>query len=189
MLIDCLLVLNSEEEKKQFTEIYEREYIILIKFAINKLGNSNDAEDAVSEGFLRFAKNFQKYSQKSCSEIHALLVTIVRNIIIDHYRVSDRMVYRGDGPEKDEAFLDEVAFRYDEADNPEKQYITKEATKRMITAIDALTAETKETFLMRYYAGLTPEEISKRINTPVKTIQQRLYRAQVQLRKDLEENE
>ena len=141
MLIDCLLVLNSEEEKKQFTEIYEREYIILIKFAINKLGNSNDAEDAVSEGFLRFAKNFQKYSQKSCSEIHALLVTIVRNIIIDHYRVSDRMVYRGDGPEKDEAFLDEVAFRYDEADNPEKQYITKEATKRMITAIDALTAD------------------------------------------------
>lgn len=190
MLFECLLVLNTEEEKKQFTEIYEREQQILIKYAYSKLGNMQDAEDAVAEGFLRLAKNFQNYSKSTCSEIHNLLVIIVRNLIVDGYRSGGRSpVFIGENEDNNTAFVEEALRRFDLSDSPEKNYITRETVGRIIAAMDKLTPETKQTFIMRYYNGVTPESISAQLHVPVKTVQQRLYRAKLQIRKELEKDE
>ena len=147
MLIDCLQVLNTEEEKKLFTEIYEKEHALLLKYALHKLGNQTDAEDAVAEAFLRLAKNFQKYSQKTCSELHKILVIIVRNIIIDKYRVSDRMVCTDEGDKNFEAFFDRRSQIRDLSGNPEEKMISLESAKKLLAAIDTLSPELKQVFL------------------------------------------
>ena len=82
----CLDNTASTEEKRSFEDIYIKNRRLMMYTAMNILNNFADAEDCVSEAFLRFSKNFEKYSQLDCPKMTSLLVIIVRNAALDKYR-------------------------------------------------------------------------------------------------------
>ncbi len=55
MLQIYLSMLETDEERSEFQRLYETYSQQMIRIAISKVNNRNDAEDAVHEAFLRIA--------------------------------------------------------------------------------------------------------------------------------------
>lgn len=92
-----LQMIENEEEKLKFIQIYEKYKDLMFYVAKNILGNDADAEDAVHEAFLASLKHLYKFSKIECPETRSYFVTIVENKAIDIYRKRQRSVNIGLG--------------------------------------------------------------------------------------------
>ena len=90
MLMVCMAMIDNSEDKTTFKKLYDEYLNLMLYTAYNILGNQQDAEDAVSEAFLRIAKNFSKLEKTICPKTANQFVIIVRNISIDIYRKNKR---------------------------------------------------------------------------------------------------
>ena len=59
MLIFLLAVLESEEDRRKFTVIYEQHHTRLENVAMSILKNQTDAEDAVQNAFMQIIRHFK----------------------------------------------------------------------------------------------------------------------------------
>ena len=186
MLSVCLMLLETEEDRKKFSEVYEREHKGLLKYAMSKLNNIEDAEDAVSEAFLRLADKFQNYSSLSCSDFHKLIVTIVRNIILDMFKKGGKkigaVISIEDAAEEFEA---EAIRQYEEIGGLEEHAIQNEKLILMLRELDILSPILRDTFLLKHYVGFDAEMIAKKQGVSVRTVESRLYRATTQIRRSV----
>ena len=64
MLAYFLAILESEADKKRFTEIYEQYHGLIEKTAMRILKNQQDAEDAVQNTFVQIIRHFEKTFEK-----------------------------------------------------------------------------------------------------------------------------
>ena len=60
MLAYFIAILESEADKKRFTEIYEQYHSLIEKTAMRILKNQQDAEDAVQNTFVQIIRHFKK---------------------------------------------------------------------------------------------------------------------------------
>ena len=79
MLSYFLSVLESNEDRCVFTEIYEKYHTKMEKTAIYILKNQEDAEDAMQNAFMRVIKHFDKAMSIPCEELQFWLISIVKN--------------------------------------------------------------------------------------------------------------
>lgn len=79
MLIFLLAALESEEDRRKFTAVYEQYHTRLEDAAIGILKNQADAEDAVQNAFVQIIRHFEKISQIPCEELPFWLISIVKN--------------------------------------------------------------------------------------------------------------
>lgn len=79
MLIFLLAALESEEDRRKFTAVYEQYHTRLEDAAIGVLKNQADAEDAVQNAFVQIIRHFEKISQIPCEELPFWLISIVKN--------------------------------------------------------------------------------------------------------------
>lgn len=79
MLSYFLSVLESNEDRRIFTEIYEKYHTKMEKTAIYILKNQEDAEDAMQNAFMRVIKHFDKAMSIPCEELQFWLISIVKN--------------------------------------------------------------------------------------------------------------
>lgn len=86
MLAIYLSMLETNEEKNQFEQLYIKYKQDMYAVAYGILKNKEDAEDAVHQSFLKIADNFSKVSQIPCHELKAYIVIICRNTAINIYR-------------------------------------------------------------------------------------------------------
>ena len=73
-----LSVLETDEDRCQFEDIYRQYKNRMYKFAISILHNNEDAEDVVQQSFLTIANNFDKIKSFSCHEMNSYIVIIIR---------------------------------------------------------------------------------------------------------------
>ena len=99
-----LQMIESEDDKVRFEEIYLK-YKSLMFYAANKiLHNEQDAEDAVHIAFIKIAENIKKIDVLDCPKTRSYIVTIVENKAIDIYRRKSR--------HKEAEYLEEVQIRW-----------------------------------------------------------------------------
>lgn len=79
MLSYFLSVLESNEDRRVFAEIYEKYHTRMEKTAIYILKNQEDAEDAMQNAFMRVIKHFDKAISIPCEELQFWLISIVKN--------------------------------------------------------------------------------------------------------------
>ena len=79
MLAFFLAVLESDEERQQFTALYEQYHDRMEQIALNILGEQHDAEDAVQNSFLQIIRHFEKIFEISCEELPFWIISIVKN--------------------------------------------------------------------------------------------------------------
>lgn len=86
MLIVYLSMIDSDQERKKMTEIYEEHKYALLHYAMNIIKNQSMAEDAVHNAFISIIENKEKYFNLDCRDFRRSAVVIVRHKCIDILR-------------------------------------------------------------------------------------------------------
>ena len=137
-----LQMIESEDDKAKFEEIYLK-YKALMFYAANKiLHNEQDAEDAVHMAFIKIAENIEKIDVLDCPKARSYIVTIVEHKAIDIYRKKNRY--------KESKYLEEVTGLE----------VTYEGDNLLTKSILNLPARYREAILLRYYHGYSVREIA-----------------------------
>ena len=104
--------------------------------------------------------------------LHAWVLRVARNAIVDHYRA------RGRG----ETAIEDVAV-----DDPETERVERAGLLASFRAfVHALPPEQREAVLLTEYEGLTQKELAERLGIPVSTVKSRVQRGRAQLRELLD---
>ncbi len=74
MLGFYLVLIDDDEGKSQFEELYLKYRQDIYSVAYSILHNVEDAEDAVQQAFFKIADNFEKIRNIPCQEIKAYIV-------------------------------------------------------------------------------------------------------------------
>lgn len=83
MIYIYLSILESDEEKHYFEDIYINYKQKMFGIAYSILHNVQDSEDAVHQAFLKMADNFQKILSIPRQELPSYIVIIIRNTSIN----------------------------------------------------------------------------------------------------------
>ena len=90
MLGFYLSLIDSDDDKNKFEQLYLTYRQDMYKIAYSILKNNADAEDAVHQAFLSIANNFEKILEIPRQEIKAYIVIIIRNTAINLYNENKR---------------------------------------------------------------------------------------------------
>lgn len=162
------MLLETEEDRKKFQEIYENNYLKMYHVARSMGRNQADAENEVHNSFLSLAENFTKYSHLSCREMTGLCVSIVKNKVLDSIRRANHY---------SEAELEDIIL-YDEAPEHDAPHMIERQERAMFVqkAMEGISEILRETLTLKYYYELSNKEIARIQGVPVKTVEVRLFR-------------
>lgn len=174
MLSMCLSILDNEEDKLSFEELYYKYRQRMYAVAYSILQNNEDAEDAVQNAFIAIASNFKKIHKLSGQELKPLLVIIVRNHAINIYNGNKRRAERS-------------AKYKDNRSHVDVNFLENYEYEELINVISELPVIYRDTIFLHFVHGFTPKEIGKMLDIKVEAVWKRLERARKLLRKALNE--
>jgi RNA polymerase sigma-70 factor (ECF subfamily) len=138
------------------------------------LRNTNDADDAVQDCYLRAFRHFDTFRG---GPIKPWLLAILRNACHATYAGKARLVYTADqAPEQAEPVWREAD------DTPEQTIMRQHSTDTMRRLIGELPAEFKEVIVLREINDLSYREIATVVEAPIGTVMSRLARGRKLLR-------
>lgn len=79
MLVFFLAALENDEDRQQFTVLYDQYHSRMEEKALRILKEQYDAEDAVQNAFLQIIKHFEKFYTIPCEELYFWIISIVKN--------------------------------------------------------------------------------------------------------------
>ena len=168
-------IFGSEKEAKTFERLFEENRDQYYKSALKILCNETDAEDAVQEGFIKLADNFDKYRTQPYENLVKLTHTIVKNAAKDIAREYERKAEFGGeagfGEGNVEAELPDVLDSL--IKSMEKQRVTE--------AIDKLPKEEKELVHLQYHMEMKPVNIGRKLGIPSNTVRKKMMRIRQKL--------
>ncbi len=178
-----LSLLETEEQKKNFIEIYGRNRDSMYCVAYGILGQKEEAENAVHDAFAKLADKFRRYKKLSEKEMEGLCITIVRNTAINLLRRQKRIL-----PLEDDVM--EALYQEENAAKvrfPEEMAVEKEEAELIRRLLRELPAVYHDILVLRYYYGLSVKEAAKILGISQNAAQVRLHRAKEKLGKALDE--
>ena len=172
-----MTLIDDEDGKQTFKNIYEKYETAIFAYAMDILKNNALAEEAVSETFLLIAKNFKRVSRLRPDELVPYILIISRNVSINIIKSEERF-------HKMNKLSDLIV-----SSSWEKKF--DEEMEILITAeaVKALPEPLMETIMLKYYYGFTVKEISQHMHLSVGGVKSRLAKARKILRKELSEDE
>lgn len=165
-----MTLIDNEEDKTAFKKLYDKYVNLMLYTSYQILGNREDAEDAVSEAFLRIAKNFSKFEKSICPKTANQFVIIVRNISID--------IYRKNKKKTEIPFDDDIDVKIESFEENELSEIE--------TALSKLSQPEKDILYMYYIYDSSIKDISKLFDVSEAAAYKRIQRAKSNLKKILE---
>ena len=89
MISYLLAILENDEDKQKFIELYEEHHVRVEQTALRILKDPHAAEDAVQNTFLQVIRHFDKISEIPCKKLGFWLISIAKNealMILRHKR-------------------------------------------------------------------------------------------------------
>ena len=143
----------SQGDAHAFGELYDLYFDGIFRFLNSHLSNAQDAEDLAEEVFLRIWQSLPNYQHQGVP-FAAFLYRVARNILTDHYRRSG-----GSRTEiaVEEELIDHISSHSSEGsfDNLEQLAIRQ--------VLGELREDYRHVLILRFYTGLTPDEIAQTI--------------------------
>ena len=144
------------------------------RLALRMCGNAHDAEEVAQEAFMAAWKGLPSFRGES--KFSSWLYQLTTNEAINFLRKEKR--HRAATPLEDEI---EPAT----GDTAHQAAETKELQQALQQALEALTAEHRQIFLLRQMRQLSYEEIGQLLGLESGTVKSRLNRAKKQLRQNV----
>lgn len=151
---------------------------MLFGIAFVRLGNREDAEDAVQETFYRYLKRMQQEGFGDAEHEKAWLIRVIVNLC-GKYRASAWFRHRTAQPPMETAGEGDMA--------PEKQAFEAERRERLLAAVMALPVKYRDVIHLFYYEGMTVREIGRVLGRKESTVTSQLTRGRALLRQSLKE--
>jgi RNA polymerase sigma-70 factor (ECF subfamily) len=132
----------------------------------------DEAEDLTAETFLRAVRSAERYDPSRASA-QTWLLTIARNVLIDHVRSVRARRHVG---------LDQLRDLAVDAPSPEERMLRREAVAGVLEAMAQLSPEDREVLSLRFGGDLDIPEIAALLRVRAGTVRTRLWRALERLR-------
>ncbi|MBM3277732.1 MAG: sigma-70 family RNA polymerase sigma factor [Candidatus Handelsmanbacteria bacterium] len=181
-LSDKAILMQAAQDQNSLALLVRRYRVPLFNFVYRFVGDRETAEDLVQETFLRCMRHRHQY--EAIEQVSTWLYTIAGNLAKTELRRRKRWHWIPIGPSEDE----EHSSFYEPVDReqlPGEQTDTRTIQSSVVEAIHQLPEEFREAVLLRDLNGLSYEEISKIIDSPVGTVKSRVNRGRIRLQKDL----
>lgn len=92
MLELCLLLIEDEQDKALFKDLYDKYNSLVFYIAKGHLNNHSLAEEATQEAFLYIAKHFDSFKGEN-ENLKGYIATVARGTAISYYRKERRHLY------------------------------------------------------------------------------------------------
>lgn len=167
LILIYLSMIESEEDKSKFEQIYLCYRDLMFYVALKILQNEHDAEDAVHQAFLAILESLDKIAEVNSSKTRGFVVVIVERRAIDIIRSRQKIKL---------AQMDEISVEYPvPGDNP------------LAVAIAKLPPRYREAILLRYFHGYDTKELARMLDMKRASVDKLLWRAKEKLQKIIEE--
>jgi RNA polymerase sigma-70 factor (ECF subfamily) len=168
-LQEAALIQAAVHDPDAFQALYQRYLRRVYAYVAARVGNPQDAEDVVSEIFLRVIRHLDRLHKPQQTSFAAWLFVIARHAVTDHYRRNGqaaRLIPLGSAEHLPQPGAQPDAL-LSEADE----------TARLGQMIALLPERKREIITLRYYAGLRNHEIAAVLGIGEKTVSATLSRA------------
>lgn len=180
MLSFYLSLLDNEEDKKRFEEIYMENRDLMFNVANQILRHAEHSEDAVHHAFVHMIEIWDQIKERTCPQIAALGVIISRNTAKN---LAKRNKYRNYIP------LDELTLEDSNNISVDEEAISNISFKHLMEQIHQLPEIHRDVLLLHYCHDLTTVQMAKILTISNEAAKKRLQRARNQLMAALLEEE
>ena len=153
--------------EREFEKLYLQSYKLVYSYVRARMSNDADAEDVVSEAFLKAAHSFASFDPRR-AKFSTWVVTIARNCMISHFRKERPTVVLEDVPASAIAVEGEQASIED-----------RDLALQLLSALDA---DEREIVLLKYREGLRNVDIARHLSMNPSTVSTVLARALEKMR-------
>ncbi|MEU2797665.1 sigma-70 family RNA polymerase sigma factor [Streptomyces sp. NPDC007117] len=171
-----LLALARSGDREAFATLYNEHHAEVSRYIRGRVRDVHLAEDLVQETFLRALRRIETFAWQGIT-VAAWLVTIAKNLIVDHFKASrTRMeVVIGD------ALSAEAVAKSAEHDGL-RELAAFEAAETLSVALLALTPEQHAAIQLRYLGELSITETAKAMRRTEGSVKQLTYRGLAAMR-------
>lgn len=170
-------------DKSAFDLIVDRYQKPLFTYLIRFVGDHQVAEDMFQDTFLKVLRGLNDYQEKS--KFGNWLFGIAHHLAIDFLRREKRhqkIFSNNEGDQDSDNYFENIA---ESNILPDRNIEQKELKRILNDAINKLSEEQKEVFLLREHSDLTFKEIAELLNRPLNTVLAQMRYALLNLRKSL----
>jgi RNA polymerase sigma factor (sigma-70 family) len=154
---------DESENSGPLSQIFSDQYKQLVRFCRMRVRNDADAEDIVQSAFLAARR---AYPEKGADELGPLLMTLVRNRMLDFLKSSDRKRQLASVEIGDVA--DQMACG--RTPTPETQVMDQESLTLADTLIAGMPPRRRQALLLHRVEGLTHTQIALRLSVSRQTV-------------------
>ena len=168
MLAIYLAMLETEQDQRRFTRLFEAHEKKIYAVALRILGDRDRAEDAAQQTWLKLVQNWDRVSALSWGEVEGYVVTVAKNCALDILRSERRT----------------VAFPEDW--DPPAQEDRQEEYDYLVSLIRSLPENYRRVLELKLVEEQTNQEIARRLGLKESTVGVRVLRGRAMLKERLE---
>ena len=159
---------GDDEAFSRLVEVYQRP---VHNLCYRMLGNTNDAEDAAQETFIRAYKALKRYDPSR--KFSTWLLTIASNYCIDQHRRRKLPTFSYDSMP--------VPDISDKNPGLDRQLVEGENKEKVMALLDELNPKDRSAVILRYWYDYSYDEIAKSLSLSNSAVKSRLHRARREL--------
>lgn len=168
MLAICLSMLETEQDQRRFTRLFEAHEKKIYSVALRILGDRTRAEDAAQQTWLKLVQNWKRISALPWEETEGYVVTVAKNAALDILRAERKT----------------TAFPEDW--DPPAQEDTQAEYDYLVTLIRALPENYRRILELKCVEEQSNREIARRLHISESAVAVRILRGKAMLRERLE---
>lgn len=177
----AILSIGNEDDRAFMVRLYVDYRWLMYKVALSVVREPQLAEDMVSQTLCEMIDNLEKIRAVDCCKLRGYIVSFVRNVSVDFVRKRDRQgkYFFLTGEEAEvaaEDSVDENLIRMAEIDALKRGFARLSENDRLLLT-------------MKYFDGLSDEEIAARLGVAKASVRTCLMRARNRLCQRLKEDE
>ena len=173
-----LLVQRAQHDPSAIRDLYRHYHPRIYAYVAHRVGRKQDAEDIVSDSFIRAVGALPNFDYRGAGALSAWLFQIARNEIRRFYGKQNRWQQQVDTP------VDEMPNIASDHLPPDQQFLAKERYADLRQRIEGLSPRRKEIVRLRFFGGLRNQEIAEVLELDERTVASHLCRAIDDLRRD-----